>query len=587
MAFASAFKRFQAGVKWANENPGAAAVGSSLFAALGTAGYGAFTLYEAQSTVAGAVQKAYMACRTGRAAYVKGDTHGATTAMTSARQAADEALKCVSSTSRVLRPFVCYIAGTTSTELLHLSAHTHYHCAVLDIRNQQFESAAQLLERSADLRDQASAAGSTATEEKVRAVTRKADVKAWANIRAAKKIYSSVVEGNNQLGESFFTVRAHNNFGILWYSLGYDDRAAGSFRSSARLADKLSALTAAEVRALVEGGHVVSDHLRSLGRGQEVSVLHESVAKLLLTASQKCGVVDVAHLPSGSDATRMLEAAERLKLTWRKRVTARVNLLQLLTTTWPLPPPYKVADALAELQLPADVHADSPFQKWYLEIDASWLAAGGTVRVAYAIAAGLTNLLASGSLVGADDAEARALAQRALKLGSAHLADASPKHQGIFEYHHAAFHLLQGNAAAASRYITTALVNHGAEGAAHRTQRDTRLRLQALLLCDPPPSRSKAEKVLVQRDRRAGAEEDVRDVTGHNPEHPVLLRLDHVLASRRAGAGKHAHGHHDDALVASGAAAAASATTLHGAADLMKGLARVLAALEAATAQRC
>lgn len=395
-----------------------------------------------------------------------------------------------------------------------------------------------------------------------------------------------MVEGSNELGATPFMVRAHGDFGVLWYALGYDDRAADSFRRAARLADKLAARDAAQVHALAAGdpagGLDADEQRRSHGRDREAVASLVSVSDLLHSASQHC-------------TAALLEAAEQLRRTWRARVTARADLLHLLATTWPPPPPSRVAGALAELQLPEDdselADSGSPFQKSYLQLDGKWLAGGGTVRVAYAIVAGLTSLLASCALVGADAAQARALAERAVKLGCAHLADASPTQQGIFEYHCAAFLLLKGDPTAASRYITTAVVNHGGCSSTHddssdATPRNTRLRLQALLLSDAPPAPWKAEEELLGRRGRAiGADEHARAAT--NPDHPVLLRLELEHQRRLAGCRGRAGTHSDsdsaldgDAPAAAAPETAPQAAALHNVADVMAGLARVLTELE-------
>lgn len=550
--------------RWANENPGPIALGGGAFTALSGGAYGGFTLYDAASSVASERDAAQRSCGDGRAAYVRGDTATATARMESARRSTEAALQRARSCWAA--PAVVYrIAGTSHAQMCHLMAHVYYHCAVLCIRNAMFDDALQMLGMSMQQRAEAVAGEgmpSVTAAEGTRCKTRQGDIRSWDSVSSAMKMYSNIIEGDEG-GETFFTVCAHNNFGVLWYALGYDQRSAACFRKAASVADKLSKLNDAQSLALEQSPQALS-HLSELGRSREVAALDPALKSILDAASTLYGIVDVAHLPPASSAARDLEAAERLKLTWRKRVTARVNLLHVLTTTWPPCNSRDILEVLAQLQVPVSPHSRAPnelFNAPYLALDNRWLAHGGSVRIAFAVIAGLTNLLVSGSLPPTQAVEARRVLLRAADLGVTRLADASSTHQGLFEYHYAAFLLHDGNPEKAARHITMATVNHDSNGATHLTQRDVRLRLEAVLLRNPPPTREDVEKALSARD--GAVSHRPRDITRRNPDHPLLLRLQECTAARGVSE-----------------RVSAPAITAVEAADLLKGLDLLIASME-------
>ena len=517
--------QIKSAVAWANGNRGAIALCGTVVTALSSATYGAYWLYDTKSQLAHEVENAQRDCKLGRAMYIKSDTAAATRFMANAKRAADAARLRANSLPSFLRSPVLSAASTSYPQLLHLSAHTSYHCAVMSIRNKKFDEALQLLTSSIELRESAASVKGSGfiKSEHARAKTRQGDLCSWCDVGAAKKIYASVIEGDES-AQDFFTVRAHNNFGILWYALGSDDRAATCFRDAATVADKLSALDDARVMELQRADATVTEQLISLGSGQEVpyAKLCAELKSLLTAYLSSCGVVDVAHLPPADESARALEVAERLKLTWRKRLTARVNLLQVLTTTWPPPNSQDVADILDQLQRDMPI-AQAVLHAPYLALDDRWLSKGGSVRVAYAVAAGVTHLLERGAICNpVDVAAAKALVISALKLGEDRRPDASATQQGILEYHHAAFLLLDNKPEDASPFVHASIANHGAYGAKHVTQRDIRLQLQSRLLSDPPLSMRELNALIFNRNGMS--DERLRDVTMQSPHYPVLLR---------------------------------------------------------------
>lgn len=373
--------------RWVHENRGAAVVGGIVLATLGSAAYGGLAIYNAKYEVAESASSAKRLCLDGRVSYTSGDVATATKHVMSARKFAEKAIDQVETLSIPTRFIVLRLAGVTRTHLYHLAAHANYHCAVLCIRNQKFDKALRYLEKSIFFRSK-----TRVGEEK-----RSGDV---------TKLYKSVID-DDEIGEDFFTVLAYYNFGILWYSLGYDNSAVESFKRASSIAEKLSK----------------SDEVRSLDAGN-------------------------------AEPKNIL----------RKRVAACVNVLQVLTTTSPRPSPHVTAEALSLLN-------ESTPEK------VSCVVLG--VRVSYGIIAGLTSLIESGSFLPDDEKEAHLLVERAIKLGKHCLPFASARHQGIFEYHHAAYLLLKGDSSKASLQINMATVNHGH----HRsTERDVRLYKQDLNL---------------------------------------------------------------------------------------------------------
>lgn len=177
--------------------------------------------------------------------------------------------------------------------------------------------------------------------------------------------------------------------------------------------------------------------------------------------------------------------------------------------------------ALLQLQRQAPAR-ETVLHAPYMALDHQWLSGPGRVRLAYGVAAGVTYLLNAGAIRPKDVEAAKTLVQRALDRGMTRLADASATQQGILEYHYAQFLLLERRREKAQNFIETAIVNHGGKGAAHMTQLDIRLQLQALLPRDPPPSRRDLTEVL-----------DTRGISMRNPQHPVLTR---------AAAGTASHG---------------------------------------------
>lgn len=106
-------------------------------------------------------------------------------------------------------------------------------------------------------------------------------------------------------------MRALDDFGHLWYALGFDVLAASSFRAAVDMADSLSALDDARALGLARAGVTATDQLRKLGSGHAVpgAELRSEVKDLLETYERSCGVVDVDHLPSNQGDGHLLKAA--------------------------------------------------------------------------------------------------------------------------------------------------------------------------------------------------------------------------------------------------------------------------------------
>jgi hypothetical protein len=232
-------------------------------------------------------------------------------------------------------------------ELEHLAAHTYYHFAVLRMHGHYMDEALALLDESAAIRKAVSTSLSTGTAgraERARAITSRGDMTSWGSVSDARKAYLDIIKEEEQRPR-FFSVRALNNFAWLWYALGYDADAIDHFRCSAARADELSGAAPDKVDGMAASAAVLSG-LRKLGDGQATpkSTLPQEVMDVINAA--ECGVVDVDHVLIGTaDGTYELEQVGRLKLTWRKRITTRVNLLHVyITTTTPMP--NQVQDAL-------------------------------------------------------------------------------------------------------------------------------------------------------------------------------------------------------------------------------------------------
>lgn len=509
-------KALQACVTWANQNRGATHAVTLICGGIVAVG----VAIDTKADVAGKLAAAERSCQSGRLAYVRGQTPDATKYMADARDAITYVLDRVDSMSGFVRAVVLPVVGTSEVALQHLAAHINYHSAVLKIRNHQLREALEMLDLSLSLRDKTLQHGHAL--ERARVMTRLADVHSWDRVDYATRTYRDVIDTTG--GKSFFAVRAHNNFGILWYALGFDDRAGNSFAKAASLADELLGMK--QVHDLMDAATKDDSlhQLHTLGSGGEIASPTAEVEALLNASSTSCGVVDVAHLQLWSPA-RAVEAAERLKLTWRKRVTARVNHLQLLATTWPPRSPTEVASVLADLAVPAAPSTAGVFHPIYRKLDQVWLLGSGSVRIAYGLVAGLTELLKSGAFDDGAAAKAHSLIDRAATIGRAHLADVSATHQGMFEYFVAEYLLLMNQHAEAGRYSRTAEANFGGSVASTRqvTQRDIRLRLQARLLHEAGTAES-VEAALNHADRST-AMNAFRDITMRNPDHPLLLRL--------------------------------------------------------------
>lgn len=194
--------------------------------------------------------------------------------------------------------------------------------------------------------------------------------------------------------------------------------------------------------------------------------------------------LDVHHISSqptaDAAAARRLEHAERLKIAWRLRVTARVNLMQVLTTAEPTDPA-RLLRLLRDLCGGGGV--DGPVCRPYCALDSAWLRRrGGGARICTSIGAGLTELLRRGAVQPADVPRVQQLAQRAFDGGAQLLRLTSASHQAMYNFHCARFCHWRGRTAEAASLARTASVNLTGQPANRVSQRDVRLEADVRVL---------------------------------------------------------------------------------------------------------
>jgi tetratricopeptide (TPR) repeat protein len=491
------------------------------------------------------ITEARSATSRGRQAYVQGRTLAARDDMNTAKCSIEMAHKKLENglLSWCAEPALWW-AKLSRPSLDAYTAHIYYHCAVLQIHSRHLDAAIELLDKACKLRRVGAAVNNL---EYARSITRRGDIESLTNVAFAKKAYEEAIKIADD-ETSFFSARARNNFGILWHALGFDEEACRYFKAAAESADDVSAPTVETCNKLAQSSTAL-EQLRKLGRGTvnggSATKLDDGISDLL--KKTRCGVVDVDFLQANEAPQRELELAERLKLSWRKRVTARTNLLNVIVTS-EQSSAQDIEALLDEIcgtksRVAAGGRTTVLFHPAYCAIDCDWLAGGGKVRIATSIAAGLTELLRQNYFT--DEYErvrAVQLAQSAFALVKAQVHSASSTHQGIYQYHFAKFELKNGGQIEViDRFISQAIINHGG-GAGQRvpSQRDARLLAEALLLQGTAHSEISARTTLdiVQHTLANGA---MRDTKMQNSDHPVLLRATSRLRGGDALPTSYAH----------------------------------------------
>lgn len=474
------------------------------------------------------VAEARAATARGRAAYVQGRTSAAKDDMDTAKHS------IMTAQSKLQHGLLTWWeqpalwwAGLSRPSLNAYVAHIFYHCAVLKIHARDIAAAIELLDESCKLRRDV--AGNN--PEYARAITRRGDIASLSDVRAAKKAYEEAIKIADA-DASFFSARARNNFGILWHALGYDAEACRYFRAAAESADDVSAPTVEACCKLAQSPSALVQ-LRKLGRGETAikgaaTTLDDEIVDLL--KKSRCGAVDVDFIGPADAPQIDLERLERLKLSWRKRVTARTNLLNVHAAS-DQTPAHEIDALLGEICATASRHAAGGrttvlFHPAYCALDSEWLAGGGKVRIATSIAAGLTELLKQGHFTDDDErSRAVALARSAFALVKAQVHGASTTHQGLYQYHFAKFELENGGQIeVVDRFIDQAILNHGGGLGQHvPSQRDARLLAEAYLLQGTahPEMSARATLDVVRQFLANGTRRDTRM---QNADHPVLLR---------------------------------------------------------------
>lgn len=141
--------------RFANEERGAIAVGTTIAGGLASATYAAMKMRNEVMQFRSDVESAQRCCEQGRKAYMQNNDAEATTLVVAAATSADEARKRVDAMLSPLRSVAFFAANMSEGKLLHLAAHAYFHVAVMKIRNKNFDEALRLLERSLQFRDAA------------------------------------------------------------------------------------------------------------------------------------------------------------------------------------------------------------------------------------------------------------------------------------------------------------------------------------------------------------------------------------------------------------------------------------------------
>lgn len=361
----------------------------------------------------------------------------------------------------------------TDDYLRRLRAHTQYHTAMGFMREHQYVEALKLLN---DVIAAHRVIDSYQQSELARALWRKGTVLSWPDVQRSTDAYSDSVDADAAAGSTLVTARVHNSLGRLWYAMGDDAAAADDFARAAMLADIHSSKSNI---AVCDGGVELLKQLTSLGHGTlpASGKLAAALQALLDDPVVARMALDILHIPSEprdeAVTAHTLEHAERLKHAWRLRITARTNLMQVLTTNEP-------GDAAGLLRLLTEIcggkGVDGPVSRPYCALDDVWLQRrGGGARICTAIGAGLTELLQRGCVPACDIARVESLARRAFDDGEKLLRLTSASHQAMYNFHCARFSQWQGQTTKAASLARTAYINLTCQPADRVSQRDVRM----------------------------------------------------------------------------------------------------------------
>jgi len=408
------------------------------------------------------------------------------------------------------------------------TVHIYYHCAVVQIHAGNLDAAIPLLDKACTPRPRLA---EEITLEHARSSTRRGDIASLSDGTSRKAFEEAIKFADAE--PLFFSARVRNNFGILWHSLGFDDQARFFFNTAANSADYVSAPSVETCNKLAESPLALRQ-LRMLGRDftvKEKPVVNLDDAVVDLLKECCCGDIEI-DIPEGSDKTQLfqsLERAERLKLSWRLRIKAHTNHLNILAAS-------EQVSALEIVALMSEICADGRncrtavlFHPAYCALDADWITSGGKVRVATSIAAGLTELLRQNYFRdAAERARTAELTRLAFALVKSKVHGASSTDQGMYQYHYAKFMLLQGgDTDDVDSFIGQAILNHGS-GVGHAPY--TRLVAEALLLhgAAHPEMGPRLTLDIVRQALSIGKRRM------QNADHPVLLRAASQLRGREA-----------------------------------------------------
>jgi hypothetical protein len=387
--------------------------------------------------------------------------------------------------------------------------------------------------------------GTAAHEMQRDTITPQSDVCTWSDVRKAIQLYQEASVGSPS---SFDVARVLNNSGMLWYALGADDLAFHDWKTAICMTDELSLpLVTSPLYCSTMEMHddVLLSQVCLLGLGKlpmeldarvdamigwvQETIVKESNCKDTSGSAQHpllnrlWASLDLDFLADGPRAladayTREratpIACAERLKLIWRKRITARINLVQLLVTA-EFRSAAELAELLTELCSPL-----GPIHSTYLALDDTWYNSHGRYRTAIGIAAGLVDLLAHDEFHASTVSRATLLCDRIY---------GPPYYKGLYAFHRGKF------IGCTTPYQDTFVDAQCLEKAVsafdkppHPTLRDVRMHAEALLeLSAVDASRPVAVSDLVRvvnAVSTSGVAHEKQDAAG-NEDYPTVMKL--------------------------------------------------------------
>lgn len=432
---------------------------------------------------------------------------------------------------KYVQPIALWSGGLDANSYLCLKAHIKYHSAVGFIHSGDYAKAAHLLESCLAIRREAE----TKSAEMARIFIRQGDISSWDNVQTAKENYRNAFQFEAK-DVTFMSARAHNNFGILEYSLTHDILAVKEFD---RVVDILRVITSLPAHIHIHEG--IYSNLKELGEGKLPTSLCPDTIQLLNFVMSHA--VDFDYLSDKeNEEMKSLEAAERLKIAWRKSIAVRANLIQVYSTSDKFDWRHSL-DQLQNLcgkngQTRGDIHPA------YVHLDHMWLQNRGGSRVFTAIGASLTNLLYHGAFPEKMKQRAESLAEQAFQIADSMVGYASATHQGILKFHNARFLICKHKFQDAEQMLDGADSNFG--GGLRSSQRDARLAMETQMLRAFLPGTVNDSKKLYQFFRNCKTDIG-RDVAHISATIASLSRLDQhggttsVLSKLQATSVDHMH----------------------------------------------